>query len=253
MTDVVLLQIISYIFWFGVALLVIAVFRKEIKSLLGSLNSFNVAGAHFELHDDKATIESYAMLSEIFVELLSSLEATEKLYPMITDRNAHRLAKFTLQYAAEVPQNEQDMQLLKGVGNILSRKGLFLDAIQIYDALLKKSPNDLDVLNLKGLALLNTGMPKEIERARKIYNQLVAMYPRVDLIWFNRSLTQSLLAQYEAAVADLEKAIEFEYWRVNDRMLYDPCLQPLQKAKPKEYERLANKIQDLVKRSRLEG
>ncbi|HSJ88814.1 MAG TPA: hypothetical protein VK909_16495, partial [Anaerolineales bacterium] len=93
----------------------------------------------------------------------------------------------------------------------------------------------------------------EIERARKIYNQLVAMYPRVDLIWFNRSLTQSLLAQYEAAVADLEKAIEFEYWRVNDRMLYDPCLRPLEKAKPKEYERLANKIQDLVKKSRLEG
>jgi tetratricopeptide (TPR) repeat protein len=250
MTDVVLLQIIAYIFWFGVALLVVIVFRREIRALVSSLTSFNVAGAHFELHDNKATIESYAMLSEIFVELLSSLEATEKLYPLITDRNAHRLAKFTLQYAAEVPKNEQDAELLKGVGNILGRKGLFNDAIQIYDALLIKTPNDLNVLNLKGLALLNTGIPQELERAKKIYNHLVTLYPRVDMVWFNRSLIHSLLGQYDAALADLEKSIEFEYWKVDARMTEDPSLKPLQIAKPKEFEKLEVKIGNLIEKSK---
>ena len=250
MTDVVLLQIIGYIFWFGVALLVVIVFRREIKALVSSLTSFNVAGAHFELQDNKATLESYAMLSEIFVELLSSIDATEKLYPMISDRNAHRLAKFTLQYAEEVPKNEQDAELLKGVGHILGRKGLYNDAIQIYDALLKKVPDDLNVLNLKGVVLLNTGIPKEIERAKKIYNHLVTIYPRVDMVWFNRSLAESLLGQYEGALSDLEKVIEREYWKVDYEMLMDPLLKPLQSAKPKEFEKLEGKIRNLIENSK---
>src|SRR6185436_7727796 len=249
MTDVVLLQILGYIFWFGLALLVVLVFRKEVKALVGSLTSFNVAGAHFELGDNKTTIESYAMLSEIFVELLSSIDAAEQLYPMISDQNARRLAKFTLQYAAEVPKNEQDTELLKGVGHILGRKGLYDEAIKIYDALLKKTPDELNVLNLKGVVLLNTDKPKEIERAKNIYNQLVSMYPRVGMVWFNRSLAQSLLGQYEGALSDLEKLIELEYWKVDAHMLMDPLLKPLQRAKPKEFEKLQAKIQNLIEKS----
>jgi tetratricopeptide (TPR) repeat protein len=250
MTDVVLLQIISYIFWFGLALLAVSIFHREIKALVSSLTRFNVAGAQFELRDKKATLESYAMLSDIFVELLSTLEATERLYPMISDRNAHRLAKFTLRYAAEVPKNEQDAELLKGVGNILGRKGLFSDAIEIYDALLKKMPNDLNVLNLKCLALFNTGMPKEIERSEKIYNDLVKMYPKEGMIWFNRSLTKALLENYEGALSDLEMTIELEYWKTDAGMLKDPTLKFLQKAKPKEFEKLEAKIQKLIEQSR---
>lgn len=246
MTDVVLLQIISYIFWFGLALLLVIVFNREIKALVGSLTSVNVAGAHFELRDNKTTIESYAMLSEIFVELLSSIDAAEQLYPMISDRNARRLAKFTLQYAEEVPKNEQDAELLKGVGHILGRRGLYNEAIQIYDALLKKDPDDFNVLNLKGVVLLNTGMPKEIERAKKIYDQLVSTHPREGMVWFNRSLAKSLLGQFDESLSDIERVIELDYWKIDPELLSDPLLSPLQNARSREFDELGVKIRNLV-------
>jgi hypothetical protein len=46
-------------------------FRKELRLLLSSLASLNAAGARFELREKRATLDYCAVLTYIFVEILS--------------------------------------------------------------------------------------------------------------------------------------------------------------------------------------
>src|SRR2546421_10662707 len=109
-SDVVWQGIISDVFWLTIFLVAIIVFRRELRAVISSLASFKVAGASFELRDKRATLESYAILTDILVEILSQRDSAEKLSQFISDNSARQLAKFTLKYAREVPKEDKEIE-----------------------------------------------------------------------------------------------------------------------------------------------
>ncbi|CAM3911765.1 hypothetical protein [Rheinheimera salexigens] len=70
MTDVVLLQLMSSLFWLLVFGVIVFIFRREIRALFGSVASFKIAGSSFEFQDKKDTLQSYILLTEILIDML---------------------------------------------------------------------------------------------------------------------------------------------------------------------------------------
>ena len=80
MSDLVKQALVSDGFWLAIFLVSAVLFRKELRLLLSSLASFKVAGASFELRDKRMTLEYYAILTNILVEILSQRDSAEKFY-----------------------------------------------------------------------------------------------------------------------------------------------------------------------------
>src|SRR5215210_1663198 len=226
METVVLLQIISNVFWLILLVLIIVVFRRQLKALLDSLGRFDIAGTHFEFRDEKETLESYAVLSEVLLQILERRESVVPLVPLISDKSARRLATFTVQYAREVPEDDQELEMVLNVALLLGRKERYSDALEIAETRLKKHPNDLDANQQKALWLLSSRVPAKVRSADKILDRLVNLYPNYPSVWFNRALTSSLLGNYDQALSDLKQAIELHYWAFpkGREMLADPSL-----------------------------
>jgi len=245
MSEAVILAIISNAFWLTILLLVVSMFHGELKSLLRSVEGFTIAGAEFEFTDKRSTLQSYAILSDIFVQILLQRESVNDLVRHMSNSNAHQLAKFTIKYTEEIPQQGQDPVLLKNVALIMGYKGRYQDAIVIYDALLKQTPGEPDLLSLKALALFNTGIPAYIVSSEHLLDDLVAGPSTANkgLLWYNRSLNKSVLGKYDQAIADLEQALALGYRK--PQMLENNSLHVLRREKPNEFMKLKAELDRL--------
>jgi|SRR5215213_893371 len=181
MNDVVVLAIISNAFWLTLFFVCVGVFRREIRSLLGSLNSFSVAGSHFELGSKNLTLKSYSILSEIFLNVLCNSPDLHKLAEQFSDVDIHHLTKFTTKYLLEAPKGETNFLLIRNVAYMAGRKGRLPDALALYTFLLERAPSDMDLRNDLGCLLIS----KNPTEAKKIFEALIEENPGVLLYRLN--------------------------------------------------------------------
>lgn len=245
MSDAIIVQIISNSFWLILFVLIIVSFRKEIKKVLSSLGKFSVAGANFELNDAQSTIQSYAILSGILIDILSYKDLSDKLLPIISDKNVQALCKFAKQYANEINPEDQDLILLRNIALLAYNKERYKDSITILDSILKQNPTDYEILNRKGMALLDNRTKPDLEEANKLFDTLVEQRPATSSIWYNRALVKTQLHKYDEALSSLETAIKYEMWKYQPDMLEIEELDPLRENRTEEFTKLKTKIESL--------
>lgn len=235
--NILLLQsLVTTLFWLSIILAAILVFRKELRTLLSSIKGAKVAGASFEFQNQRQTLEFYATLSAIFLDILST-QSPESLVQFFSRSSAEQLARFSLKYTKEIPTEEVDMELVKNAAYIVGRWGLTDKAIAFYDALLKDRPDDPYLLAYKGLALLE-GSEDQIRDAVKIYSGLIKKFPRDPINWINRASARGLLGEYDEGLADLKRA--HELGMQPDSFNSFPGIQELRKARAQKMDEILN-------------
>jgi tetratricopeptide (TPR) repeat protein len=242
MNDVVLQGLISNAFWLTIFLVAVGLFRNELKLLLRSLSKFNVAGASFELKDATATIEYYAVLTNVLVGILSQRDLSEKFFDLVSAASAQQLAKFIQQYQKEVKTEDKNIELMKNIALLVGRKGHYNVAISVYDELLKENIQDRDLLRLKARMLRESRIEENIKTADHMFDDLVKRYPKSSDIWFGRARTKCLLGQLPESIADIKKAIELGYGRSVPNMLENEELQLLRDQRPNDVTQLREEL-----------
>lgn len=237
-SDVVWQGIVSSAFWLSIFLTVMILFRDELRFLFNSLGSFKLAGASIVFRDKKTALECYTILINILIEILSRRDSAEKLVPFFSDSNAKQLTKFITKYTKEVSQEDKDVELLKNVAFVAGRKGYVLDAVSLYDSLLKQTPQDSDLLNLKAFTLLNSEVKKHLVLAETILDDLVQQHAEDGLFWYNRSVNAAKLDKFDKSIDSLREAIKCGYWKRRPDMLDAPRFHSMRKSKPAEFEAL---------------
>src|SRR5437764_5406421 len=236
--DVVLQLITNDIFWLTIFLAAVLIFRRELRAIFGSVGRFKIAGASFELKDKRATLEYYAILSSILIEILSQRDSAEKFVDLLSIRSAQQLVKFSIKYVKEVQQEDTDTELLKNVASIISRWGQTRDAISFYDALLKQKPEDREILNMKGVALLQSNEGENFSKAEDLYNSLIKRYPLEATLWLNRAISKSFLGNFDESLSDLKRAIQLGIRDQAPEWQDYAAIKLLRDAKPQEFEEL---------------
>lgn len=211
MSDVVLFQIIQTIFWLLIVVIIVIVFHREIKHLLQSLSSLQVAGATIQLKDRKETLRSYILLAETLIDLVSSNDRIEEIQKLLNPSQIESLGVFALKYTDEMEESEWNEELLKNIAYLLSRAGRYRQSVALYEALLMKRPDHWELLHLKALALMVTRLPEPVEEAHKILLQLVNRYPEIKETRFNYALVLSMLKKEDDAYKEMARAIEDGY------------------------------------------
>ncbi|MFW5489925.1 MAG: tetratricopeptide repeat protein [Desulfovibrio sp.] len=245
MGDVVWLQIIQSIFWLLIVIGIIWGFRKELKNLLESLGRVEVAGAAFQFGDKKDTLRSYMLLSGTLVDVLSQTERIEHLAKLLTSVQVEYLGQFALKYTKELPQSEWNEELLKNIAFLLLRFGRYPQAVHICDILLKERPDNLELLNIRGLALMTSRSDGPILQARELFKKLVSRYPELPYIRFNYSLALSLAGDIDMSLREMERVINDGYWKEKGDLLSDPLFLPVKEKKPDEVIELSGYINKL--------
>jgi len=247
-SDVVaLVTILSNLFWlvlfFGVAIL----FRDELRLLLRSLSRFKIAGAVFEIKEGSGALEYYDIFSKILGEILAERDSAEKLYEYISPSTARELARFTLKYAKAVPKDQNEIEILKNVALLVGRKGNTDAAIKLYDALLKQTPDDFDLLYLKGRMLRESGNRNNIAKSERIYTELANKYPEHAAVWFGLARSRSLLGEGQPGMDALKQSVELEYWSKPStaKMLDRPELKFLRESMTDEFNKVRDRLDQL--------
>ena len=242
--DVVWLSIANDLFWLAVVgavtFLCARVFRSEISAVLGSLTSFSVAGTHFDLRDKSLAMKSYSILSNIFLDLLSDSAKREQLVGVFSEVNAQQLSRFTMKYLLEA-KDEINYPLVRNIAYISGRRAGALDALSLYDLLIKNAPNDLYLRHEKGLFLLDLN-PGE---AKKLYGELINENPGFLQARYNYAICNIMLDDFDDGFKSLEHAIMGGY--IDNDMEKRPGIQKLARARPD----LAKKLLDLIKEPEL--
>lgn len=237
-SDVVVLAIISNAFWLALFFICVGFFRSEIRTILSSLSSVSIAGSHFELGDKALTLKSYAILSNIFLDLLCTSSNNDKLVGVFSEVNAQQLGKFAVKYLIEAKKEEINYPLIRNIAYIVGQRGSLQDSLSLYNFLIEKAPDDRDILHNKGLVLLAQN-PSE---AKKLYENLMLENPGVLVYRYNYALTNILLGTFDEAVKDLVFVIK-EGYRDPDMFLRSP-IKKLARVKPEEYKKLLDLIQE---------
>jgi len=247
MNDVVVLQLINSLFWllmFGAALFF---FRKEIRKLLQSLGSFRVAGSSFEFKDTKETIQSYILLSETLIDLLSRSDRIDALQQILVPSQIEKLSAFALKYTDEIDRTSWNEEMLRNIAYLLLRFGRYTQAVSLYDALLAGRPEHVDLLNLKALALITSRLKEQVEQALPILAELVRRYPELHYIRFNYALAKSLVYDHEGAVEEMEKVICSDYLKQNQQLLHDVLFQKTREESPESFGKLQKLVESELK------
>lgn len=242
MSDVVVLEIIKTFFWLSVFGTAVFFFRGEVKQLIQSLSSFKVAGATFELKDKQETIRSYVLLAETLVDLLSRGDRIDDLQKLLHPSQIEKLGAFALKYTKEVPEDNWSEELLKNIAYLLLRFGRYKHSVELYDALLSKRPDHVELLNLKALALMTSRLSKNAKVAEELLSNLVNRYPEYAHIRFNFALALSLLEKDDEAAQEMAKVIDYGYWKVDRNLLGDPLFHHVREHRPELLESLNNHI-----------
>lgn len=222
MSDVLILEFARTVFWLIALGVVLFLFHGEIKMLLQSLGSFKVAGATFELKDRKETLQSYVLLAETLIDILSRSERIDALQQIVLPNQIEKLGVFAIKYTEEVGNGQWNEELLRNIAYLLLRFGRYSQSVKLYDALLVRRPNHVDLLNLKALALLTSRLDDNVSEARNILLNLVLRYPEVQPVRFNFALAQSLLGDHDEVEKQISKLIELEYFKQAPNFLDDP-------------------------------
>lgn len=247
MNDVVLLQITSSVFWlilFGAS---VWVFHKEIRKLLQSIGSLKVGGSSFEFKDPRETIESYVLLAETLIDILSRTERVFLIEQLLVPSQVEKLSAFALRYTEEVSRQTWNEEMLRNIAYLLLRAGRYSQAVILYDLLLEGRPDHVDLLNLKALAMITSRLPEQVTKALPIFFGLVARYPESHAIRFNYALARSLSSDHDGAVQEMETVICSQYLNNNQELLNDPLFQKTREEQPESFSRLEalvkNKLQ----------
>jgi tetratricopeptide (TPR) repeat protein len=238
MNDVVILQIINSGFWlliFGVS---VFTFKREIGKLLQSVGSFKLAGSSFDFKDRKETLESYVLLAETLIDLVSKRERVEYLAKIIDATQVEKLSSFALKYTEETPRENWNEEMLINIAFLLLRHGRYAESIRFYDILLESRPSHMDLLNLKALAMITSRIPEQANKASEILSDLVDRYPEIHHIRFNFALAQSLTEKHDRAIQEMDHLIETPYVKQSPQLLDDPLFQKTKNKRTLEYERL---------------
>lgn len=222
MNELIILEGIKALFWLIIIGIGIYTFKNEIRQLLQSLSGLKIAGATFELRDNKETLRSYVLLAETLIDFLSTSDQIEELHKLMHPSQIEKLGNFALKYTNEVPESEWNEALLRNVAHLLMRFSRFQQSINICDALLTKRPNDNDLLNLKAVTLMSSRIPDNVESAVSILSDIVARFPEADGCRLNLALSLSLLERGNEAVEQMYKLIDNGYWKINKDFLCDP-------------------------------
>lgn len=245
MSDVVMQNLISDVFWFALMLTVIGFFRREIKNLMNSLGSFKVAGASFELKDSRATIESYVALTNIVTDILTDRENAIKFGTLLSNLNVHYLSQFALTYAKDVPEDPKQLELVTNIAWLISNRGDSESALKFYNAVLKQHPENLDILNLKAGALIANITPEALLECEGIMDKLVAARPKDAQYRNNRAIIKCKLGKLPDALTDLELAVDLGYWRQDPYMLRADDFDPI-RTDPR-FQALETKLAEILR------
>jgi tetratricopeptide (TPR) repeat protein len=224
-SDLAMLEIIHDGFWLGLFIAVVLAFRPEIRRLLQSVAGFKVAGAAFEFSDKKETVESYALLADTFIGMLSGYQPIDPLLPFFPPAQAENLGRFALKYTTQVPSEDWNEALLRNIGYVLIYCRRYGQGAELFTKLLARLPNNSDFLNLKALALLNSRVPESISEAEPILRGIVERYPETPLYRFNFALALSLLGRDEEATTEMITTINTGYLTMFPN--YDVTAEPL--------------------------
>jgi tetratricopeptide (TPR) repeat protein len=244
MNDIVILELIKTIFWLIVLMIVVFVFRREIKLILESMGSFKVAGAAFELKDRKETLQSYILLAETLIDLLSRSDRIRAIQDIVSPSQIEKLGTFALKYTEEVGHGQWNEELLRNIALLLFRFGRYTQSLKLYDALLARRPDHYDLLNLKALALMTTRLEEKVKEAEKILSALVTRYPEMNYIRCNFALTKSLLGDHDEVAMQMQTLIECNYPKEAPDFLDDPLLHRTREDRPDLIGQLKEKIKN---------
>jgi tetratricopeptide (TPR) repeat protein len=245
MDNVVVLSIITNVFWLTIFLVAILSFRSEIRALLNSLSSVSIAGSHFELGDKNMTLKSFSILSNIFLDLLCATGNADKLVEVFSEVNAQQLFRFTRKYLVEATVEDINFVLIRNIAWIVYRKSSPQDALSLYDLLLEKAPNDQYLQSNRGLVLLESN-PME---AQKVYEKLKTEYPGESLYRYNHALSNMTLGYFNEGVKDIMSVIHDGYW--DDQIYTRPAIQKLAREHPEQYQELNAFIEDMKQGSKM--
>jgi len=211
-SDVGLVAITSNLFWLILFSGVMILFRNEFRLLLRSLGRFKIAGAVFEIKEGTPTLEYYDIFAKILGEILAKRDAAEMFYEYISPSTARQLAQFILKYAKNAPEDEAEIEILKNVALLVGRKGNTVAAISLYDALLKQTPDDFDLLYLKGRILRDSGIKNNIVESERIYTKLTEKYKEHAGVWYGLARSRSLLGMLDESLEALSESVRLGYW-----------------------------------------
>jgi len=237
-TDLVVVELTKTGLWAGAFTLVVVLFRAEIRSLLSSLAAFNVAGASFTLRDRKQTLESYVLLSETFIELLSKSDQIERLLMLLSPPQLEKLSTFALRYTKELGDGAWNEEMLRNVAVLLFRSGRSQLAVELYDALLVRRPDSPDLLNLRALAQLVTRLPLMVQQAYETLEPLSRRYPENMSVRFNLAAAKSLLGDHHGSMQILNELLPLGYYLNEQGSFADPLLHHTRTSLPDEFEAL---------------
>jgi tetratricopeptide (TPR) repeat protein len=112
---------------------------------------------------------------------------------------------------AEISQSDRDF-LLRRQALASAQRGEYLQAIELFDLLIKHSPHNASHYNNRGLIHYRTG---ELIAALADYNRAIALNPELAKVYNNRANCYIALGKLEAAIADYDKAIDLNPMDVN--------------------------------------
>lgn len=245
MSDLVILELIKFVFYGSLAITILILFRAQIRNFLDSVGSFQVAGASFKLGDGRATAESYAVLAEILVAMLSRLENISPLIPVISLPQVEQLGQFAIKYMGAVPREKWSEEMLRNIACLLTIAGRAEQSIALFEDLLKGRPDHFDFLDHQGNALLRHGGLAQLERAEEMFVKLVARDPSCAPILFRLASVQSRLKKVNDAIVSLRKCVELKFFKSAD-VLMDPVLMFAREAEPRVFEEIRVRINLLL-------
>ena len=248
MNELIILESIKSVFWLIIFGICIYAFRNEARLFIHSLSGLKIAGATFELRDKKETLRSYILLAEILMDFLSTSDKIEELYKLMHPYQIERLGNFALQYTKEMPEDDWNEALLSNIAHLLMRFNRHEQSINLCNALLVERPNEQVLLNLKGLALMNSRISNNIETAENIFSDLLTRYPEDAVYRFNLALTLSLLKKGDDAIKQMRKVIDDGYWRTNENLLNDICFYYVREHHPDQFNELNDYLNEVMSR-----
>src|SRR5262249_25533504 len=83
-----------------------------------------------------------------------------------------------------------------------------LGALDDFEEALKCNPASLDALRNKAAVLSET--LNRVEEAIRVFDRIIAMYPRADLAWNGRGILLARLGRRDEAIRDARKSLELE-------------------------------------------
>lgn len=232
MSDVVLLQLTTSIFWFLVVIILVGAFKKEVGGLLMSMASFRIAGSSFEFKNMKETMHSQVILADTLLGLLSRDDRLDEIVRLVTSAEVEKLAKFAFKYTEEMEENKWNEGMLGNIAYLLLRFGRYEQAVNLCDALLERVPDHLRILNTKALALLTTRLDEKVKEAFSIFKGLVNRYPEEGFVQFNFALANSMLNYHEDAFKHMRILISTDYVISNPHILEDPLFYKTREERP---------------------